>query len=131
MSTIHKNFSGKTTPSIIDTTYIECNFTNFAPIGDTTKTGVRLFPGDDTSRTFIRCNLVNCETPPGSTLNKCNTTIRETRIYKDSDYVEIDGHSVEIENYVDKIYGRYLENGSYEYKDPVIEIENTTTSDDL
>lgn len=37
----------------------------------------RIFPDDDTPRTFINCNLVNAMPPPGSKLTDCNTTIIE------------------------------------------------------
>ncbi|MBN2560632.1 MAG: hypothetical protein JXQ75_06855 [Phycisphaerae bacterium] len=76
--TKHKNFAGKTTPAVIDVEYRDCNFSQRRPEErDGKKVGVRLFPGDDTPRTFIRCNLVNCEPPPGSTLVTCNTAIVE------------------------------------------------------
>ena len=45
---------------------------------DGEKAGNRIFPGDDTPRTFVECNLVNCEVPPGSTVERCNCAIKET-----------------------------------------------------
>ncbi len=73
-----KNFSGQTTPKTIAKEYKECNFTQpqSVKVGGKMQ-GVRLFPGDDTPRTFIDCNMVNCEPPPGSTLTGCNTVVVE------------------------------------------------------
>jgi hypothetical protein len=132
MAVRNRNFSGETTPSIIDDTYINCNFSQPEPVNDSgDKKGIRLFPGDDTARTFIECNLVNCEPPPGSTITGCNTTIRENRIYSYSDFVEIDIVTMEIENFVDVIYGHYQQDGSYTYKDPFIEEPNLIIENDL
>jgi len=117
MTTTGRNFSGQVTPSVMDTEYIACNFRQPDCIDDGgVKKGVRLFPGDDTPRTFIRCNLSNCEPPPGSTCTLCNQAIRERNVYKDSDSVTIDGQSLELENYVHKTHG-FIENGEYEYFD--------------
>lgn len=58
--TERRNFSFEQTPSIIDTEYVDCNFTQAVA-------HTRLFPGDDTPRTFIDCNLKNCDLGPGST----------------------------------------------------------------
>ena len=78
MATERENFSGQTTPHIIDTVYRNCNFSQPQPVDvGGLKQGVRLFPGNNTLRTFIECNLVNCEPPPGSVLVQCNTTVRE------------------------------------------------------
>ena len=72
-----KNFSGQPTPSIIDDHYRRCNFAQPAPVdsGGGVYVGVRLFPGDDTPPTFQRCNLANCEPPPGSTVVDCMTAL--------------------------------------------------------
>ena len=40
----------------------------------------RIFPGDDTPRVFVKCNLVNAMPPPNSTLVRCNTSIIERDI---------------------------------------------------
>ena len=40
-----------------------------------TPVGHRIFPDDDTPRTFVNCNLLNATPPPGSTVTGCNTTI--------------------------------------------------------
>ena len=76
---------------------------------------VRLFPGDDTPRTFENCNLVNCEVPPGSTVIKCNTTIRRTLVPTSTDEIVVDGESIGNTIYHDIIYGRYVD-GVAEYK---------------
>ena len=103
----NRNFSGQTTPSIISERYESCNFSQPAPdeVGGL-KVGVRLFPGDDTPRRFEECNLVNALPPPGSILVGCNTTIRESAVIVSSDTVTIDGQSLTVNNYADKIYGR-------------------------
>ena len=55
------NFRNQETPSLIGIEYECCCFAQSQPIDTASvKTGVRLFPGDDTARTFIKCNLVNC-----------------------------------------------------------------------
>lgn len=78
MTTIKKNFKNQATPSIVDVAYDSCNFCQDAPIiVDGKRRGVRLFPGDDTPRTFIDCNLCNAEPPPGSTLVHCLTAMIE------------------------------------------------------
>ena len=121
--TKNKNFSGQETPSIIDTEYEGCNFSQPAPVdsGGGVMVGVRLFPGDDTPRTFTECNMVNCEPPPGSTLTNCNTTIRASSIVASSDTLTIDGVEATLETKVDRIYGR-LKDGAYEYKDTPTDI---------
>ncbi len=48
----------------------------------------RIFPKDDTPRTFINCNLVNAIPPVGSRLRDCNTSIIERNLMTD----EIDRH---------------------------------------
>lgn len=73
-----KNFSGQLTPDIIDDEYHNCNFTQQGePDGLGRWRPVRIFPGDPTPRTFVECNLINCEVPLGSTLVRCNTSIIE------------------------------------------------------
>jgi hypothetical protein len=71
-----KNFSGQYTPKMIDLEYGECNFSHAEPVFKDGKwLGHKLFPGDDTPRTFRHCNLVNCEPPPNSTVIDCNCAI--------------------------------------------------------
>ena len=114
--TKNKNFRGQATPSIIDTEYQSCNFSipNCLTVLSK-KVGMRLFPGDDTPRTFISCNMINCEPPPGSTLVKCNTTIRENKVEVGSEDLTIDGQTIQVKDYVNMIYGRYRE-GLYVYR---------------
>ena len=59
--TSRKNFENQATPSVIDTEYVNCRFVQSAP-------HTRIFPGDDTPRTFTQCALNNCDLPPGSTV---------------------------------------------------------------
>lgn len=65
MTVSHRNFSHVQTPDVIDTDYERCNFTQAVA-------HTRIFPGDDTSRTFTRCNMKNCDLPPGSTRIMCS-----------------------------------------------------------
>ena len=106
------NFRGQQTPSNISGEYKNCSFAHPQPV-DTNgvKTGHRLFPSDDTPRTFINCNLVNCEPPPGSTLLKCNTTIVSRGIVSSTDSIVIDGEEITVDDYSDVIHGKYTENG--------------------
>lgn len=105
-----------------DSEYQKCNFSRQNCIDDAgQKKGVRLFPGDDTSRIFIECNLVNCEPPPGSTVIDCNTAIRENTIEVGSENIEIDGDIIEAKEYVNMIYGRY-HNGQYVYKASPVQV---------
>ncbi len=115
----NKNFRGQATPSIIDTEYRNCNFStqNCIDVGGVKK-GMRLFPGDDTPRTFISCNLVNCEPPPGSTIKGCNTAIKEDAVEVSSGDLEIDGDVIKVKNYANICYGRYKD-GEYVYKTPI------------
>ena len=87
-----KNFHNMPVNEIpVDTEYQRCNFSRSQPDLGPPVVGVRLFPGDDTPRTFIDCNLFNCETPPGSTIINCNTWIVETGIPGPTDTLEVDG----------------------------------------
>ena len=94
--TKHKNFSGQRTPSIVDDTYYHCNFTQPQPVfyRDGLAYGVRLFPGDDTPRAFIQCNLTNCEVPPGSTVEQCNTAIVSRNVAVETEDIVVDGRTV-------------------------------------
>lgn len=87
--TEHKNFTGQATPSIVDTEYRRCNFTQ-----ETAHT--RLFPGDDTPRTFTRCNLKNCDLPPGSATVGCMHG-HASRDPANDEYVNIDNEPILIE----------------------------------
>ena len=101
--TERKNFSGQATPSIIDMEYQRCNFAQTLP-DPNLPNRVRIFPGDDTPRTFFRCNLVNCEVPPGSTVTKCNTSIVASNMLIGSITITVDGNSSSIEFYGTKFY---------------------------
>lgn len=115
-----KNFSNKTVPSIIDTEYKDCNFSHsncLTVLGQ--KVGHRIFPDDDTPRTFIDCNLTNCEPPPGSLIMKANgkqtgPTIVERIVVVNTEVLEIDSEKIEVNNYVNRIYGNYYQ-GVYSY----------------
>jgi hypothetical protein len=114
-----KNFTNQDTPSIIDTEYRNCNFAHSdAVFDDPNYVGHRLFPGDNTPRTFIHCNLTNCEPPPGSTIVKCNTAIIRTRVFDyQDDPIEIDGETVTINHYKRIVVGKRTESG-YTYITP-------------
>ena len=118
----NKNFHGQITPSIIDIEYQSCNFQqpNFIDI-DGQKKSVRIFPGDDTPRTFINCAMGNCEPPPNSILIHCNTTIKQRQVLVNTEVVEIDGDSIEVKDYADIVYGAY-KNGEYVYRSTPLQI---------
>lgn len=106
--TAGKNFSGQPTPSIIDTEYRWCNFSQPAPISvGGKKRGVRLFPGDDTPRTFVNCGMTNAEPPPGSTVTNCLTCIKEHAKVTSADTITIDGVSETVEHHSDFVHGRF------------------------
>ena len=119
-----KNFSNVDPSSLpADTVYEQCNFVQTVP--DTSGAdpkGVRLWPGDDTPRTFINCNLVNCEPPPGSICTSCNHSINKYNVFSHVDEVWVDNvlvHSEDKHNM--EMYGRYNpDTESYEYNPSVI-----------
>ena len=116
--TKNKNFSKGTTPRIIDTEYVFCNFMQPQPtLVDGKWQGTRIFPGDDTPRTFRSCNLVNCEVPPGSTVIDCNTAI----VQRDA-AATVRGE----QKPVCVVHGRYLDPNTIEYKDTVDIIDKET-----
>ena len=115
-----KNFSGLTRPPApydTETEFEQCNFTQPAP--DTSgpdPVGVRLWPGDDTPRTFFRCNLLNCEPPPGSTVTKCLTCLKTFGINGTTQKVTVGGVVVHThQNKFDRVHGRRDPDGSYVY----------------
>jgi len=118
-----KNFQKTDIADIpVDTEYRECNFSRRNCIDDAgVKKGVRLFPGDDTPRTFIGCNLANCEPPPGSTCTTCNNSITEKQVEVSSDTLTVDGETITVNEYANIIYGAY-KNGSYQYKPTPVQI---------
>ena len=112
-----QNFSNMPVNEIpVDTEYQRCNFSRSQPdLGPPVK-GVRLFPGDDTPRTFIDCNLFNCEPPPGSTLIRCNTWIVETGILGPVDELVVDGVVQHTTQYHDRtVHAKYdPDTGTYD-----------------
>ena len=100
--TRYRNFSGRPDRRVVDTEYEDCNFSQPAPRLAGRHKGVELFPGDPTPRTFRRCNLVNCEVPPGSTLIQCNTTIVEFAVQRGGNYVNT------VHGYFDGARGEYV-----------------------
>lgn len=121
MVTKGKNFSGQTTPSIVDTEYVECNFAQPEPVLDGGDyIGVRLFPGDDTPRTFTHCTMTNCEPPPGSTCDR-RCTIKRKQVVVDTDTITVDGQSITLNLYADVVYGHYRD-GAYVYLSVPLEI---------
>lgn len=114
----NQNFSRLDAAAIpLDTEYERCNFARPAPDLGPPVVGIRLFPGDDTPRTFRQCNLVNCEPPPGSTLISCNTTLVEHGLLLETDTVSINGSVVAITTRTgSQIHGRYNgETEAYDY----------------
>ena len=105
--TERKNFTDQPTPSIIDTEYRRCKFNQSAPIDVAGKMrGVRLFPGDDTPRTFIKCGMVNAEPPPGSTVIGGLHCMKEYAKVTSTDTITIDGVAETVEHHSDVVYGR-------------------------
>ena len=125
--TKNKNFSNQATPSVIDTEYQDCNFAHTNCIDDAgQKKGVRIFPGDDTPRTFIDCNVTNCEPPPNSIIKKANgnltgPSIIERMVVVATDTVTVDGNSITVDEYADRIHGSLFE-GVYSYHATPIDI---------
>lgn len=124
---IKRNFSEELTPRLIDDIYYDCNFSSKLPDEiDGKKIGKRLFPGDDTPRTFINCNFSNRTGPPGSTYVDCNRTIAEVAIEvsrEKTDEVVVDGKTMEIFELIveHRIYGRYDKNEKPVYlPDPIV-----------
>ena len=113
-----KNFSNMDPALIpVDTEYRECNFARSNPdMTGPQPVGIRLFPGDDTPRTFIDCNLMNCEVPPGSTVQGGLTVIKETGVFDRDETITIDNvvkHTRRFNKGI--VHGRYV-NGVPEYK---------------
>ena len=115
----NKNFSGVDPTALPNETQFElCNFAKLAPgTPAPNPTGVRLWPGDNTPRTFVRCNLTNCEPPPGSTLINCNTALVEDGVVTETDIIVVDGVEVaRTDQTVVRHYGRYNpDTESYDY----------------
>lgn len=115
-----KLFTNQDTPSIIDTEYRNCNFGHTEAVKDNGQwKGHKLFPGDDTPRTFIDCNLINCEPPPGSTVIGGNKALIRSKVF---DYAEdgivIDGHAIVINHYKRIVLGKWTPSGYLHYPTP-------------
>ena len=121
-----KNFSNMDPATIpVDLEYERCNFTQTVPdTSGANPTGVRLFPGDNTARTFRNCNLVNCEPPPNSTLISCNTSINEYGVFDYTETITVDSVVASSRDFTKSVnYGRYNpDNGQYEYHPTPIEV---------
>lgn len=112
-----KNYRDIQTPIEVDTEYVGCCFAQSQPVDtEGVKTGVRLFPGDDTPRTFTGCNLVNCELPPGSTLIKCNTTLITRQTLVNTSTIIINEQEIVAGDEVDIIHGKYDQDLGYVYQ---------------
>lgn len=111
------NYTGNPNPDVGgETEFFNCNFGQPAPVLEgSLRRGVRLFPGDDTPRTFTDCALVNCEPPPGSTVVGGNTCIKEYYLETDTETITVDGEVLTIQHHVDLVYGRWTPEG-YEDK---------------
>lgn len=110
-----QNFSGQRTPSVIDVEYYRCSFFQPQPVfyRDSLACGVRIFPDDDTPRTFIECNLVNCEFPPGSHIISCNTAVVSRNQVLEEEEVTVDGRAVaRVAREGDVFHGHYDEDGT-------------------
>jgi len=109
-----RNFSGQVSPPKADK-YIACNLGQPDCRREAGKPkGIRLWPNDDTPRSFERCRLTNCELPPGSTTVGCRQAILEKKVLKDTDTIKIDGEEITTENYERRVYGK-IEDGDYLY----------------
>lgn len=72
------------------------------------KIGQLLMDGDGEGYTFVNCNFVN-RLPPvnaqyGGTIN---TTLRESQMKIGEDSYEVDGETIKIGIYVDRVYGKH------------------------
>ena len=121
-----KNFSNADPATLpADTEYVSCNFTQSVPnTSGANPVGVRLWPGDDTPRTFTNCNLVNCEPPPGSTIVNCNTTISEYGVFDYEETITVDSVIVNTRTFTKQIiHGRYNPaTETYDYHPTPIEV---------
>ena len=117
-----KNFSNADPTALpADTEYERCNFSHTQPASLGPALGVRLWPGDDTPRTFTDCNLFNCEPPPGSTLVNSNAWIAETGLNAHVDELTVNGVVQHTNQYhKGRRHGRYNPvTEQYDYETPV------------
>lgn len=107
MSRLTKNFSEGQLPYLLDE-YDGFTFRYHNPIDDAgTMRPHRLFPGDDTPRTFIDCNMVNCLPPPGSTVIRCNLKIiSHDHALPPADTVTIGATVITRPAFENRLYGR-------------------------
>lgn len=123
---VNKNFSNADPTTLpADTEYEKCNFTQRVPnTSGANPVGVRLWPGDDTPRTFTNCNMVNCEPPPGSTLVNCNTSVSEYDVFDRDETITVDGVVVSTRTFNKQvIHGKYNpETEAYEYLPTPVEV---------
>lgn len=115
-----KNFNGLIIPSApydVETEFFQCNFSQPAPdTSGANPVGIRLWPGDDTPRTFIRCNMMNCEPPPGSTVTKCLTCLKTVGMLGTLETIEIDGAVLGSHQKIfSRVHGRREPDGTYIY----------------
>ena len=115
----NQNFSGIPPADLPDEFEFEnCNFSKLQPDTTGAAIGVRLWPGDDRPRTFIDCNLPNCEVPPGSTVTGCNTSVVELAIQADASedfVVEVDGVEVSRRpRFLHRVHGRYTDADTFD-----------------
>lgn len=111
----------------LDTEYVRCNFMRRQPdMSGPQPVGVRLFPGDDTPRTFRRCNMINCEPPPGSTLIQCNTKLIEKDVPTVQDRIIVDGTTVHTrQRTLTRLHGQWNpQSESYQYLGTPIETDD-------
>lgn len=108
-----KNYSGKRSPPVGERveTYVECNFAQPAAITDPDsgkKVGVPIFPGSrNVPREFIKCNMMNCDVPPNSVVEDCNTAITTKEV--DEENITVRGKQVRrIIRRRDVAHGRYV-----------------------
>jgi hypothetical protein len=116
MAVERKNFAGLTTPPPpydTETEFINCNFTQPQPVGPAPWRGVRLWPGDDTPRTFTDCNTTNCELPPGSTSTGGLRIIKQYRQNSDIDRVTVDAVDHDVQRKRHRLRGRREPDGVY------------------
>ena len=121
----NKRFSDPNPDVGNETEFFRCNFSQVSPIFNGQNwVGVPILTGQG-SCTFIKCNLVNCEVPPGSIISGCNATIKRFKVEKAVDEIVIDGFSLgSTPFYVDIIYGIQTSPAFYDYYETPIEIEN-------
>ena len=85
--------------------------------------GTPLWPGDDTPRRFVDCNLTNAVPPPGSVLvGRCNTTQVDRRVEVGTEDVTVGARTVQIKRYVNRIRGR-LNRETLELEPNEVEVE--------